>query len=317
MTAIERAVKERLMAAEAIVEIRGLTVRYGRLTAVNDVSLDVPKGSVYALLGRNGSGKSSTVRCLLGQRRASSGTVRLFGLDAWKERPRTMERAGIVPEQPDIPPEMDADRLVSFMVRVAPRWRSSEFYGRLDGFKIPRRQRFDKLSKGQQRQMALALALAAAPQLLVLDDPTLGLDAVARRELFEELIGDLADNGTTVFLTTHDLAGVEGIADRVGILKHGSLLIDESLESIKSRFCRVTLTAGENIGSDAIGAGLRHLGAVSSKTTAGVTEVVVENFSEVGFGRFRDEVPVVVERVDSLPLEEIFIALCGENGGRR
>lgn len=228
-----------------------------------------------------------------------------------------MERVGVVPEQPDIPPETTAEQLARFMVRVAPRWRSTEFFVRLDGFKIPRRRRFDTLSKGQQRQTALALALAASPQVLVLDDPTLGLDAVARRELFEELIGDLADNGTTVFLTTHDLAGVEGIADRVGILEHGSLLVDESLESIKSRFCRVTLTAGDTVGPDAIAAGLRHLGAVSSKTTAGVTEVVVENFSEVGFGRFREEIPAVVERVDSLPLEEIFIALCGENGGRR
>ena len=305
------------MTTETVVELSGLTVRYGRMTAVDGVSLSVPKGCVYALLGRNGSGKSSTVRCLLGQRHASAGAARLFGLDAWKERRRIMERVGVVPEQPDIPPETNAELLARYMVRVAPRWRSAEFFGRLEGFGIPRRQRFDKLSKGQQRQMALALALAASPSLLVLDDPTLGLDAVARRELFEELIGDLADHGTTVFLTTHDLAGVEGIADRIGILKNGSLLVDESLESLKARFCRLTYSATDDVPAERIAAALDHLGVVRTESTAGAAEAVVQHFSEVGFGRFREKLPVEVLRVDSLPLEEIFIALCGDNGGRR
>lgn len=305
------------MTAEAIIEIEGLTVRYGRLTAVGELSLDVPRGHVYALLGRNGSGKSSTVRCLLGQRRADAGTARLFALDAWKDRSQIMEQVGVVPEQPDIPPETNAELLARFMVRVAPRWRKAEFFGRLEGFGIPLRQRYDKLSKGQQRQMALALALAGSPKLLVLDDPTLGLDAVARKELFEELIGDLADHGTTVFLTTHDLAGVEGIADRVGVLKDGTLLVDEGLEGLKARFCRLTTSAGGRFEPEAISAALGHLGLVSMRETGGAIEAVVENFSEVGFGRFRDAVPIEVLNIQSLPLEEIFIVLCGENGGSR
>ncbi len=305
------------MTTETVVELRELTVRYGRVTAVDRLSLEVGKGRVYALLGRNGSGKSSTVRCLLGQRRATAGSLRLFGLDAWKQRRRIMERVGVVPEQPDIPPETDAEKLSRFMVRVAPRWRSRPFFDRLETFGVPRRRRFDKLSKGQQKQMALALALASTPELLVLDDPTLGLDAVARRELFEELIGDLADHGTTVFLTTHDLAGVEGIADRVGILSNGSILVDEELESLKARFCRLTYSATGDISAQQIAAALDHLGVVTAGTAVGANEAVVENFSEVSFGRFRERAPVEVLRVESLPLEEIFIVLCGDNGGRR
>lgn len=305
------------MMNETVVDLQGLTVRYGHLTAVAGVSLAVPRGLVYALLGRNGSGKSSTVRCLLGQRHVSAGSARLFGLDAWKHRSRIMERVGVVPEHPDVPPETNAERLARFMVRVAPRWRSRPFFDRLEGFGIPRNQRFDRLSKGQQRQMALALALAGTPALLVLDDPTLGLDPVARRELFEELIGDLADHGTTVFLTTHDLSGVEGIADRVGILKNGSLQVDENLESLKARFCRLSLAVGADVSPEAVRAGLHHLGVISFQVTAGAAEAVVGDFSEVGFGRFRDEVAVDVIRVDSLPLEEIFITVCGENGGIR
>jgi ABC-2 type transport system ATP-binding protein len=305
------------MKTEPVLEMEGLTVRYGRVTAVNDLSLRVPRGGVFALLGRNGSGKSSTVRCLLGQRRAAAGSCRIFGLDTWKNREELMVRVGVVPEHPDIPPESHADHLARFMVRVAPRWSSQSFFDRLEGFGVPRRRPFRKLSKGQQRQTALALALAHSPEVLVLDDPTLGLDAVARRELFEELIGDLADHGTTVFLTTHDLAGVEGIADQVGVLKNGALLVDESLESLKVRFCRLTMALQESDSKEEVEKALRHLGPISAGGLGGTYEAVVDSFSEVGFGKFREEARVEVSRVQSLALEEIFIALCGENGGGR
>ena len=303
------------MSREAIVRLTDLTVRYGKLTAVDCLSLEVPKGSVYALLGRNGSGKSSTVRCLLGQQKASSGAARLFGHDSWKKRRRAMLRTGVVPENTDVPPETTAERLWPFMARVTPGWSSAEFFSRLDAFDVPRRTRFDRLSKGQQRQFALALALANSPELLILDDPTLGLDAVARRQLFEELVGDLADRGTTVFMTTHDLAGVEGIADWVGIMKDGSLLVNESLETLKKRFCRLAWTESEDVPRARIEADLEHLEVIGMGAVGGTAEAVVGGFSEVGFGRFREEAPIEVTRVDSLSLEEIFIALCGDNGG--
>jgi ABC-2 type transport system ATP-binding protein len=102
---------------------------------------------------------------------------------------------------------------------------------------------FGRLSKGQKAQVALALALASSPRLLVLDDPTLGLDAVARKDLFEELIGELADRGITVLITTHDLAGAERIADRVGILRRGRLVLYEEMEALREKFRRVSLVA--------------------------------------------------------------------------
>lgn len=305
------------MGVEPAVKLDGLTVRYGKLTAVEDLSLEVPKGGVFALLGRNGSGKSSTVRCLLGQQRPTAGRSRILGFDSWKKRRRAMERVGVVPENPDVPPDTTADRVEKFIARVTPFWRSANFFDRLESLGVPRKQRFDRLSKGQQRQLALALALAGSPRLLVLDDPTLGLDPVARRRLYEELVGELADRGTTVFLTTHDLAGVEGIADRVGVLQGGSLLVDEKLDVLKARYCRLTWAPNDDIPPERIQAGLQHLGVIGKGATPGAHEAVVEKFSEFGFDRFRQEAPVEVMRVDSLSLEEIFIALCGaEPGGR-
>jgi ABC-2 type transport system ATP-binding protein len=299
------------MAVEPVVKLDDLTVRYGSLTAVDGLSMELHKGGVYALLGRNGSGKSSTVRCLLGQQRPAAGSARILGFDAWKKRRRAMERTGVVPENPDIPPETTANRVEKFMARVTPFWRSASYFGRLEKFGIPTKQRFARLSKGQQRQLALALAIAGSPRLLVLDDPTLGLDAVARRKLYEELVGEMADRGTSVFLTTHDLNGVEGIADHIGILREGSLLVDEKLDVLKARYCRLIWSSTESVAPQRIEAGLQHLGVVST----GPQEAVVANFSEFGFDRFRQEAPVEVNRVDSLSLEEIFIVLCGEDRG--
>jgi ABC-2 type transport system ATP-binding protein len=303
------------MRDETAVQLDGLTVRYGKMTAVNQISLEVPKGSVYALLGRNGSGKSSTTRCLLGQQHASAGRVRILGFDAWKQRRQAMERVGVVPENPDVPPETTANRIERFMARVTPFWRSADFFNRLESLGVPRRRRFSRLSKGEQRQFALALALAGSPRLLVLDDPTLGLDAVARRKLYEEIIGELADRSTTIFLTTHDLAGVEGIANRVGVITEGSLMVDEPLEALKARFCRLTWTASDDLPMERVQSGLQHLGPIGTTTAAGTYETVVDDFSETGFGRFREVAPVEVMRVDALSLEEIFIVLCGEERG--
>jgi ABC-2 type transport system ATP-binding protein len=303
------------MGVEGVVKLDGLTVRYGELTAVDDLTLEVPKGGVYALLGRNGSGKSSTVRCLVGQQKPVAGRTKVLGFDSWKERRRAMERVGVVPENPDVPPDTTAERVERFMRRVTPFWRSANYFSRVDNLRIPRKQKFSRLSKGQQRQLALALALSGSPRLLVLDDPTLGLDAVARRRLYEELIGELADRETTVFLTTHDLAGIEGIADRVGIVKDGSLLVDEPLEVLKARYCRLTWIEKEGLSRERINAGLKHLGAIHTAAKTRPNEAVVENFSELGFDRFRQEATVEVDRIDSLSLEEIFIALCGDEKG--
>jgi len=222
------------VAAQTVVEVDGVTVRYGRQLALDAVSLRVSRGSVYALLGRNGVGKSSLVRCLLGLQRADAGGVRLFGRDAWRDRQALMERVGVVPEEPDAPPELAALPLVRLCARLNARFDEAAVVRRLERLQAPLATPFQRLSKGQKGAVMLALALGHDPELLVLDDPTLGLDVVARRLVFGELIGELADRGTTVLVTTHDLAGVEGIADRVGILRDGRLALDGPLDALKA-----------------------------------------------------------------------------------
>lgn len=228
---------------ELAIEVSNTTVRYGRVTAVRDVSLAVPRGSVYALLGRNGAGKSSLVRCLLGQRKPDGGTIRAFGEDVWTHRAALMQRIGVVAEEADAPPEMTVAQLARFCSQLYARWDEREVDDRLARFEISPGAKFGALSKGQKKQTLLALALAMSPDLLVLDDPTLGLDVVARRSLFEEVIAELADRGITVFVTTHDLGGIETLADCVAIMKNGALLVEEELDALKSRFRSIRVAA--------------------------------------------------------------------------
>jgi len=288
-----------------VAECSNLEVRYGKTRALTDVSLSVQAGSVYALLGRNGAGKSSLVRCLLGQQKPESGEVQLFGEDAWSRRTQAMARTGVVPEEPEVPSSMSAEQVVSFCSRLYPRWDGPSVKARLERFQIPQCIPVGRLSKGQKAQLSLVLALGSNPELLVLDDPTLGMDAVARRELYQELLGDLADRGSAVFITTHDLAGIEGIADRVGILQKGKMALDEDLETLKGRFRRVRGLALDPVDRER---SLKPFETLRAKDMGWGAEVLVTNFDEATFAEQR-RASAFEGEMESLSLEEIFIAV--------
>jgi len=297
---------------ESVVSTEDLTVRYGRLTACADVTFSVARGSVYALLGRNGAGKSSLVRCLLGVQKPTGGRASLFGGDVWKRRARLMARTGVVAEEPDAPPAMTAPQLADFCRRLYPSWDGPGVAARLARFGIPADVPFGRLSKGQKGEVMLALALGPGPELLVLDDPTLGLDVVARKALYEELIGELADRGTTVFLTTHDLAGIEGIATRVGILKDGRLVLDEDVETLKARFRRLRYGNRVTETRTSYGTELDAFEALRVRVRGWGIDAVVSNYDEPSFERFRQTDGVVDAEASSLSLEEIFLAVAGD-----
>jgi ABC-2 type transport system ATP-binding protein len=302
-----------------VVEVRSLLVRYGGAPSptLEEISLSVPRGSVYALLGRNGAGKSSLVRCLLGQQKPTAGGCFLFGEDVWKRRASLMAKVGVVPEDPDAPPSMTARQLSAFCAKLYPTWDAPSVEARLARFGVPAGTAYGSLSKGQRALVALALALASSPDLLLLDDPTLGLDAVARRAFFEELVGELADRGTTVLLTSHDLAGVESMATRVGFLKDGRLVLDEDLETLKERFRRLRYANEQTEERAEYGQELAAFDAVRVKVRGWGVEAIVSNYEESSFARFTALEGVVDAESSSLSLEEIFIAIAGETPAGR
>jgi ABC-2 type transport system ATP-binding protein len=221
------------MAEQSVVRVENVSVRYDRNLVVDQVSIEVARGSVFALLGRNGAGKSSLMRCLLGLQKPTSGRVLLFGEDVWLHRARLVARAAYVPENSDAPGQLRVRDVVAFHESMYPTWDRAAVQARLARVGVPETSTMSSLSKGQRALCALALALGSRPELLVLDDPTLGLDVVARNDFFSDFIGELAERETTVILTTHDLSGVEGIADRVGILQGSRLALDEEIEKLK------------------------------------------------------------------------------------
>lgn len=293
---------------ESVLAADRVSIRYGKAAVVEGVSFEVEPGSVFALLGRNGAGKSSLVRCLLGQQKPTQGRTLLFGEDAWLSRTRAMEQVGVFPEDPDAPPDMNARELVGFCRKLYPAWDDAGVERRLARSGVPRGVAFGRLSKGEKGAVMLALCLGHRPDLLVLDDPTLGLDAVAKKAFYEEIIGELAERRATVFLTTHDLAGVERLASRVAIVKHGRLLLNEELEGLKLRFRRLRCSAA------AVASGWAPFEVAGARTREWGAEAVVSNFAEQRFEEFRTRTAAADLEVQSLTLEEIFVAVAGEKG---
>ncbi|MCA1733042.1 MAG: ATP-binding cassette domain-containing protein, partial [Acidobacteria bacterium] len=174
------------MSEPAVLEVEDVSIRYGRHAVLDSVSFSVPEGSVYAMLGRNGAGKSSLVRALLGAQKPQKGRITTFGLSAWDDRVAVMARIGFVPEEAEAEKEMSVGQLVDFQRAIYARWDESVISRRLARLAIGRKRGFKTLSKGESRQVLFTIALATQPDLLILDDPTLGLDAVSRREFYDE-----------------------------------------------------------------------------------------------------------------------------------
>lgn len=221
--------------AGSAIEAIDLRAGYRRADVLAGLSFAVAPGDVFALIGRNGSGKSTLIASLLGFRPLRSGSLRVLGRDPWRERARLAAEVGSVPETPDAPPDARVDRIAAFCAALYPSWDGAAFAERLQRFGIEAKRKFGELSRGQKGLVSLALALGHTPRLLVLDDPTLGFDAVARTRFYEELVAELAERGTTIFLASHDLADLERVATRIAILHGGRIVAQGTPEELTGR----------------------------------------------------------------------------------
>jgi ABC-2 type transport system ATP-binding protein len=214
-----------------VAELSGVTKRFGAVAALDAVSLEVHEGDVLALLGPNGAGKSTAIAVLLGLRAPDAGHVRLFGLDPRK--PSARRRCGVTPQETAFPLTLRVNELVELVRRHFPQPLPLELiYERFELDEIARRQ-LGRLSGGERRRVAVALAFAGAPKLVVLDEPTTGLDRGARKSVWEA-IGAHADNGGTVVLTTHYLEEADALARRVVLIDAGKIIADGSVAEIKA-----------------------------------------------------------------------------------
>ncbi|HEY0023687.1 MAG TPA: ABC transporter ATP-binding protein [Longimicrobium sp.] len=225
-----------------VIATRGLAKRYGSFAAVTDMNLSVPSGTISGFLGPNGAGKSTTIRMLLGMVRPSGGTATVLGfrVDDPRESLEIRRRVGYAGEDKRLYDYMTAAQIIRFTRSFFPGWRLDLERRLLSDFRLPLDRRIKKFSKGMRTQLALLLAICRGGELLILDEPTEGLDPIMAERLLEVLVG-LAADGTAIFFSSHQIAEVEQIAEHVFIIDGGRLLVDGSLESMREEYRRVDL----------------------------------------------------------------------------
>ena len=224
-----------------VLRVRDLQKRYGRVRVLAGLSLTVRRGEVYGFLGRNGAGKTTAIRAIVGIHRSNGGDIELLGEKVQRPGRRQKMRIGYVSQEQYFYPWMSCLRLGQFVRSFYPTWDDREFERLLDVLDLPPRRKVSALSQGMQVKLALALALAHRPELLLLDEPTAGLDAAARREFLEIVVHQAQAQGRSTLFSSHIVEEIERVADRVGILDRGRLVYEGRIDALRSEVRRVHL----------------------------------------------------------------------------
>lgn len=278
-----------------MLELRNVTKKFGDFCALRDLSMTVPKGAVYGLVGPNGAGKSTAIRCMLGVYRPEAGTVTLEGLPVY-ENPAIKRRVGSIPDDVFYFPSATLEDMRRYYRGIYPHFDDVLFEKLYEVFQLPKKSPIRRFSKGMQKQAAFHLTICTRPDVLVLDEPVDGLDPVMRRQVWSLILSDVAQRETTVLISSHNLRELEDICDHVGIMDHGKMLLERSLEDMQGTTVKLQLVGdapeGLNILHESTSGRLRTL------VVRGSAQEVAEQVSAVQPAYF-DVLP--------LSLEEIFI----------
>ncbi len=289
--------------SEAAIFTEGLSKYFGVQAAVSELSLKIQPGAVYGFLGRNGAGKTTTMRMLLGLVQPTKGSARVLGLDPTRETEliRILERVAFVPQRKQLYGWATPAELVRMNKAYFPRWSDDAAARLAQRLEIPMKMAFKKLSIGNQTKVALLLALAQGAEVLILDEPTAGLDPVMVDEILRMLIEDHVSQGRTIFVSSHHLGEVEQICDWVGILEEGRLLLESRLEEIRQEF-RVVIASGEGLPA------AQSADVVSTTADGRFQRYVVAREAERFAAELRSQGAAILE-ISPLGLRELFLHL--------
>lgn len=291
--------------AQPAVEVLGLTKAYGARTAIADVTFDIAPGEVFGFLGPNGAGKTTTLRTLLGLTKPTAGSARILGMDVRSSNRRIRANVGYVPGSPALYPRLTAWQNLRFLARMRGQECDYEIFELADRFQLELHRHVHDLSHGNRQKVALIQALMHRPQVLLLDEPTIGLDPVVTRE-FETVLRDATAQGCAVLLSSHILSEVEHWSDRVGVIAAGRMLAVESIEALKQRSVRTYdlyfdhPTPPSSIESVP---GVSHVQAVDSHVTCTVSGPQTQLLREAV------DLGVIDLRIHEPSLEDIFMDL--------
>ena len=224
-----------------VVELRGVTRQFGNKRALDNITLTVPRGVVFGLVGANGAGKTTLIRHVLGLLKAQTGSVRVFGLDPVQDPVSVLSRIGYLSEEGDLPGWMRVDELMCYMRAFYPNWDEDYAQDLRRQFALDPAAKVKNLSKGQRARAGLLVALAYRPELLLLDEPSSGLDPIVRRDILGAIVRTIADEGRTVLFSSHLLDEVERVSDCVAMLRSGQLVFAGELANIQHTHHQLTL----------------------------------------------------------------------------
>ena len=223
-----------------MLELQNVTKTFDGFKALNDLSMTVPKGAVYGLVGPNGAGKSTAIRCIVGTYRPDCGSITLDGQPI-HENPTVKARIGSIPDEIFYFPSATLEDMKKYYKGIYPSFDDALFEKLYEAFQLPKKTQIRRFSKGMQKQAAFHLTLCQRPDFLVLDEPVDGLDPVMRRQVMSLILSEVAQNETTVLISSHNLRELEDICDHVGIMDHGTMLLQRSLEDMQGNTVKLQL----------------------------------------------------------------------------
>ena len=278
-----------------MLEMKNVTKTFGSFKALDDLTMTVPKGTVYGLVGPNGAGKSTAIRHLTGVYCPDGGEITMDGQPVY-ENPDVKVRIGYIPDDIFYFPSATLEDMRKFYAGLYPRFDQDLFERLYEIFQLPKKSPIRRFSKGMQKQAAFHLAICCRPDVLILDEPVDGLDPVMRRQVMSLILSDVAEHGTTVLISSHNLRELEDVCDHVGIMDHGRMLLERSLADMQGNTVKLQLVGELPAGLDVLHE--TRSGRLATYIVRGTAQEVAEKVSAENPAYF-DVLP--------LSLEEIFI----------
>ncbi len=285
-----------------VIDLKSICKDFGGKTVLQGLVLSVPRGSIFGFLGRNGAGKTTAIRMMMGHLPPSGGEVRVLGESPWEHDTPTRRRIGYVSENMNLPAWMTPTKAAAFCRSFYPNWDAALESDLLRRFELQDAGKFKNMSKGQKRKTCIMLALCQRPEVLIMDEPASGLDSVVRREFLEVVLDIACEGDTAVFFSSHLITDMERIVDRIAVLSRGKILLQGDLDDLKQRFKKLAFPKGTSRSKVE-----NHFAVHKFYENAGYPVAVIADYSEEKMQAFRTTGNGDETRVENLNLEDIFV----------
>lgn len=290
-----------------MIEVKNISKSFGAVRALTELSMKVPKGSIYGLVGPNGAGKTTIINHLTGAYRPDSGSVSINGEEVW-ENTDLKKRVLCINDDWYFYPSFSMKEMAKLYAGLYPTFSRERYEKLAEILPIDEKRQIRRFSKGMKKQVAFRLVLSCMPEVLILDEPLDGLDPVMRKQIMNVIISDVAERQMTVLVSSHNLRELEDICDYVGIIHKGSLVAEKPLEDIKGNICKIQLAFNGEFPEELLDESILHTSKVGSVYT-----VIIKGDASAFEEKAKSFSPLVFDKV-SLTLEEVFIYELGGLG---